>query len=71
MVDDSEWKGVGGSVCRLSCHLAIAIKESHENHVRIVGCQSFATKRGVGGHCGPQKNTTINVTIIKSVEILT
>jgi hypothetical protein len=37
---------VGGSVRRLSRHLAIASKESHENHVRIVGCLSSATKGG-------------------------
>jgi hypothetical protein len=40
---------VGGSVHRLSCHLAVASKESHENHVRIVGCHSSATKKGGGG----------------------
>jgi hypothetical protein len=39
---------VGGSVRRLSCHVAIASKESHENHVRIVGCHSSATKKGRG-----------------------
>jgi hypothetical protein len=47
--NDSEWKGVGGSVSRLSCHLAIASKESQENHVRLVGCHSSATKRGEWG----------------------
>ena len=43
---------MGGSVRRLSCHLAIASKESHENHVRIVGCHSSATKKKGGGEGG-------------------
>ena len=43
---------MGGSVRRLSCHLAIASKESHENHVRIVGCHSSATKKKGGGGGG-------------------
>jgi len=50
--NNSDWKGVGGSVCRLACHLAIASKESHENHVRIVGCHSAATKKKGGGGGG-------------------
>lgn len=40
---------MGGFVHRLSCRLAIASKECHENHVMIVGCHFFATeKRGDG-----------------------